>query len=379
MLKNHKMIVFVASVLFFLFNSSFTNAGHIKKIMFIVHTETIGGKGVLELYKEFKKNGHEVTIVALPFLNNKNEIRFDIDLEFTKKFDKEDVVYPCGVHAPYTACKGMGDYKADYIFIQNPYDPYKGSLLDPYFTLSGLKKITDKLAYIVYGPHLFHQDSLNNTKLKNHVDMVFVDSESTKKIFEERLLFSPKNVVVSGFQSYKNVREKIKSYKKKESPYKETILWMPRWTLSFNGRNLHEGGSTFLNYHHFIYNYAKQNQDIKFIIRPHTLLFKYAVESQFLTQEDADEIIGKFKSLKNVIFSDHESNCLDEDIIESDIIISDGTSALGEVVVADKPIIYLSNGWDNEFNSNDLSAEFKKFIYFARQPSEIIESIEFIR
>ncbi|WCR57023.1 MAG: hypothetical protein PG979_001080 [Rickettsia asembonensis] len=63
----------------------------------------------------------------------------------------------------------------------------------------------------------------------------------------------------------------------------------------------------------------------------------------------------------------------------SDIVISDGTSSLAEVVVADKPIIYLSNGWNNEFNSNALSKELKKYMYFAYEPQDIINSIEFIK
>ena len=44
----------------------------------------------------------------------------------------------------------------------------------------------------------------------------------------------------------------------------------------------------------------------------------------------------------------------------SDIIISDGSSALAEAVVADKPIIYLSNGANIEFESNTLSKRVQK-------------------
>ncbi|MCC8417483.1 MAG: hypothetical protein LN588_03060 [Rickettsia endosymbiont of Bryobia graminum] len=108
-------------------------------------------------------------------------------------------------------------------------------------------------------------------------------------------------------------------------------------------------------------------------------MFKYGVSSKFFSQEDADQIIEKFKKLDNVIFSDHITKPLENDVLAADVVISDGTSALGEVIVTDKPIIYLSNGWNNEFESNDLAKELKKFLYFAHDPLEIIMYLNNIR
>ena len=92
-----------------------------------------------------------------------------------------------------------------------------------------------------------------------------------------------------------------------------------------------------------------------------------------------DNILSRFNSLKNVTVSAHVFRSLLDDIMVSDIVISDGTASLAEVVVADKPIIYLSNGWNNEFNSNALSKELKKYMYFAYEPQDIINYIEFIK
>lgn len=271
----------------------------------------------------------------------------------------------------------------DYIFIQNPYNLSKKSALDPHYCLEGLKKITQKLVYIVYGPHLFHQDTYNqdtynNKGLKKLIDIVFVDSDSTKQIFLERFNFEPEQVVVSGYPNYKNIRDMKIKYKK-SNVYKETILWLPRWTLHFRYRDLHEGGSTFLSYYHFFYNFAQENKNTLLIIRPHALLFQYGIDSKFLSQKDANKIINKFKKLNNVAFSEHISVPLENDMLQADIVISDGSSALGEAIVTDKPIIYLSNGWDNEFESNTLAKEFKDFLYFAHDPLEIILHLNTIR
>jgi hypothetical protein len=349
-----------------------------KKIMFVLQTESIGGKGVYELYKEMKKVGHDVKIIAIPLYCNK-KLLASVDIEFSKKFDEKDIIYPCGKNPPYHKCENIEKYKADYIFTQNPYDSYANSILDPYFLISNLKKNSKKLMFIVYGPHLFHQDFIDDTKLKNIVDVAFVDSESTKYIYVTKYQFPQNRVVVSGYPSYKETRDRMQTEPKQKR--KETILWLPRWFLSFRAKDLFEGGSTFLNYYHFFYNFSKQHPEINFIIRPHILLFTYPVDSNFLSQADLDEIFQKFRTLSNVTISMHEDRSLVDDIIASDVVISDGTSALAEVVVADKPIIYLSNGWNNEFNSNSnkLSNEFKKYIYFAYEPNDITNHLEYIR
>ena len=113
--------------------------------------------------------------------------------------------------------------------------------------------------------------------------------------------------------------------------------------------------------------------------RSRSNLFSYAIKSDFLSQEEVDEILGKFRSLTNVTLSVHTARPLVDDVLAADVVISDGSSALGEVVVADKPIIYLSNGWNNEFNSNELSREFKNYLHLAYSPEEIIYYLNYIR
>jgi hypothetical protein len=39
-----------------------------------------------------------------------------------------------------------------------------------------------------------------------------------------------------------------------------TVLWLPRWLLSYQFRDLYEGGSTFMTYHKFFLNYARKNR-----------------------------------------------------------------------------------------------------------------------
>lgn len=371
------MLGIIISCFFIFFSNDKTAAP--KKIMFIAHTETINGKGVLDFYKLFKKRGHEVKVVAIPLLMQNNEILYDVEPEFFEKFESQDVVFPCGKQRPYTTCKDYMDFKPDITFVQNPYNSFKGSILDPIYTLETLKVKSKKVAYVVYGPHLFHQTFCNNPTLPTLIDYVFVDSESTKSLFVNDYKFKQENVVVAGYQNYKNVRELKRNYEKRvPSQYKQTILWIPRWTLHFRNRDFHESGSTFLSYERFFYNYAKTHSDRFFIIRPHALLFSFALKNKFLTEDEIKEIKARYASLPNVRFSEHTKEPLEYDVLDADLVVSDGTSALGEVVVADKPIIYTSNGWNNEFESNALAKQLKKIIYFAHDPLDIETHIETI-
>lgn len=349
----------------------------IKKVMFLVHSEIVGGKGVYALYNALKEAKHEVKIVFAPPLHIDDA---NIDMNFAKKFDQNDCIYPCGTNPPYNKCDSIAYYKPDYVFVQSPYNVYKNSILDANFSLANVKKFAGKVAYIPYGPHIFHQATINDTKLPNLVDIVFADSESTREIYIDKFNFPADRVVTAGYQTYKDIRDYMASSQHNDRNHKnETILWMPRWFLSFKNKDLYEGGSTFLNYHYFFYDYASQNPNVNLIIRPHQGLFQSKWRSDFISQKDIDAIFTKFKSLPNVKITEPVTSSLFDDIIASDVVIADGTSALADAVVADKPIIYLSNGWNNEFNACRLSKEFKKYIYFAYDPIDIKEYIAHIR
>lgn len=368
--------------LFFLILSpaTFSWAHPPKHIIFVIHNETVYGKGFFQIYQALKARGHKVQLIAIPFLTEDNAVKVDIDHEFLKKFDPHEIVYPCGRKAPYKACEAPQMEHADYVIVGNPYNIKTTCALHPHYTLYGFKKLADKVAYFVYGPHLFHaKGNSSSGVLKGLIDVAFVDSESTKKIFEQEMGMSDDQVVVAGYQSYKNVRDQAKKYRKPNSKYKETILWMPRWTLSYLERDIHEAGSTFLTYYHFFTNYAAEHPDVRLIIRPHVYLFLYGVQDKFFSEKDVAHMLQAWKSLPNIVYSKQEERSLVDDVLAADIVISDGTSALAEVVVAGKPIIYLSGGWDNEFNSNDLSREFKDLLYMARCPEQILGYMDLIR
>jgi hypothetical protein len=377
MANKKTILAFIISMLFVSWGDTLVAADK-KKIIFTIHNETLYGKGFFELYTTLKKRGHDIKVIAVPYLNTGGEVLVDLDLPFLQRFDKEDVIYPCGKQQPYKSCAAPHLEKADYMIVGNPYNT-RENVMHPHYTLQGLKKLANKTMYFVYGPHLFSPAWNSNPDILNTlIDVAMVDSESTKELFMRDLKFKPENVIVSGYLNYKNVRDKVKA-STRNPHYKETILWLPRWTLSTRGRDQFEGGSSFLNYFHFMCNFAEENPEIRLIVRPHIALFQYNIAIKYFSQKDVDAMVSRMKSIKNIVYSEQIKNTLEDDVVQADIVISDGTSALGEVVVADKPIIYLSNGWDTEFNSNELSKEFKSYLYMAHEPSDILKHLDFIR
>ena len=364
------IVISIASTIYFSLGNK-SESGAKKKVMFVVTTAETSGKGVFELYSAMKKVGHDVKIGFLP-RDLGNGTIIDIDTDFAARFPSEDVIYLRHTKGKYHEGKHIlpenrYDYQADYLFTQDPYNKKLHRTL---------KKITKKLAHIPYCPQIFHQAYLSDPKLANTVDIVFVDSDSTAKIYLEQYKFPPKNVIISGYQSYKNVRDLSRSLVKSD---KETILWLPRWVLSFKNRDKYEGGSTFSDYHYFIYNYALANPKTNFIIRPHELLFSTSVAKNHLSLDDLNNIFDRFLTLPNVVISRHAYRPLAEDIVASNIVISDGSTALGEAVVANKPIIYLSNGWNNEFNGSELAKQLQQYVHLAYEPNDITRHIDLLR
>ena len=118
------------------------------------------------------------------------------------------------------------------------------------------------------------------------------------------------------------------------------------------------------------------NDDYKFIFRPHPLLFSNFVKSKRLTKEEADEIIRRFKDSNNALYdagADYFAN-----FKKSDVLISDFSSIVPEYFLSGHPFIYFLK--DNNYEI--LSSELKKMVdcnYVARNFKEVKECLSLIR
>jgi hypothetical protein len=52
-----------------------------KKVILVIH-DTSFGKGFLEMYQALKSKGHDVKVLAIPFLEEDNSVIIDIDMSY---------------------------------------------------------------------------------------------------------------------------------------------------------------------------------------------------------------------------------------------------------------------------------------------------------
>lgn len=109
-----------------------------------------------------------------------------------------------------------------------------------------------------------------------------------------------------------------------------TILWMPRWT-----EDMQYGGTTFYAYKDKVLGLKQSSSEL--ILRPHPLMFQNAIKSERMTPDEIDAYKERVKK-SGALF---DSNELIEDTFDNtDILITDLSSAIISYFLSGKPIIY---------------------------------------
>ena len=114
---------------------------------------------------------------------------------------------------------------------------------------------------------------------------------------------------------------------------KINILWTPRWS-----DDLSLGGSTFNRNKNLILELTKI-PEVNLTLRPHPLTFENAIKEHWMTPEEIEE----YKNHVNESGASFDSNKLIEDSFRNtDILITDFSSAIVTFFFTGKPIIYCS-------------------------------------
>lgn len=260
----------------------------------------------------------------------------------------------------------------DYVFYCRPYNP------DYYekYNSSTVRKYAN-VCFITYAYNLenkkdYNFNFVNNYDFLQNCSYIFTSTDYEKKILKKRFLLSmlinsyPK-ILFLGFPRFDLY------YKKQDVQTKNkkfTILYTPRWTSSLKKKN--QVGS-FLTYIDHFYNYAKNNHDIKIIIRPHPLMFTHYIENGIVESDYFEMLENDFKCIGN-IFMDKNKD-YSKSLEEADVFVSDYTSLLVEYFVSSKPVIYL--GKLDLFNSD--TKKMCKSFYMADSWMKIEKKLDQIR
>lgn len=110
-----------------------------------------------------------------------------------------------------------------------------------------------------------------------------------------------------------------------------TILWLPRW-------NTREGICNFFEYKDLLPDYVMKHTGCHLIFRPHPMCFQDFLATGELTEEEL--------ALLRAQYEENTSLRIDEDgsyipsFEESDVLVADPTSLIGEYMLTGKPVIF---------------------------------------
>lgn len=294
------------------------------KIGFIVFEPETWDK-LNPIYNEFRfRDDVECKIIIVPSYDQELRLitTYGNELQYFKNIDKDAVL--AYNHNSWIDISNDG---YDYIFYQDPYNVHMPETL-----VSDTVVKFSKICYIPYGfsgSNVFIEGGTNKDFFRN-VSFGFMD---TKYVFDT-LNNRYQSNVSKGYQRFFKIGypafEFFSTINRKKKI--ETILWAPRWSY-----DPMVGGSHFLEYKCYFLNLARKFKNIRFILRPHPMMFKNLIDNKMISENDVNEYIKDLKknnielSIQNDVASDFE---------KADLLITDYSSIIPMFFIMDKPIIY---------------------------------------
>ena len=246
----------------------------------------------------------------------------------------------------------------DYIFYQDPYNVHMPEKLRSDYLVDYCK-----ICYIPYGTtgsNVFIEGSINRDFTRN-VYLYFADSPEMRRLLERQykrsVKLGVKHIMDLGYPAYDSIIYKQINKVKK-------ILWTPRWSY-----DPVKGGSHFFEYKdHFILLKDKY-PDISFVIRPHPMMFSNFIREGRMTEDEKSSFIKQLHS-KGIILS--ESASVMDDLVDTDILVSDFSSIIPMFFFANISIVYCDAG----IPMNDDYTEMARGFLKADNWNEVEEAIE---
>ena len=153
-------------------------------------------------------------------------------------------------------------------------------------------------------------------------------------------------------------------YLHKEKEEKKYIIYAPHWTVC--GDNLRFG--TFDWSGKKILEFAKAHPELNWVFRPHPLLYKFVLTSDFMPEEEINKYYEEWKNIGIV----SEGGDYIELFQKSYAMITDCGSFLTEYFASENPVIHLIS---DKFTPNPAISEIDKTYYTAQSIEELYEHL----
>lgn len=256
----------------------------------------------------------------------------------------------------------LKEFRPDYVFIQRPYDIH----LPPQYRSRVLAEYT-KICHIPYAYSLMNYASRLSYCLDFSDQVYAIFTENQKYCTELTAIYLNlfqaywKKITFLGYPRF----DLYQGIKKEKSAYKKTVLWLPRWTT-----NRFVEATTFFKYKDILADYFSRHLDIRFVCRPHPLMFRNFISTGEMTRQEVNEFKNMFKDTDNFYLD--ESPDYVKAIVNADVFISDTSSLLIEEFVTSKPILFC--GIKRHFDKENMG--WADYMYAVSNRQELLKGLE---
>ena len=326
------------------------------RVAFIVQMAEIWDKES-PIYDAMKEDAiFEVDLIVVPPYNLESK-------SVEREFDKNNYFinhYPKCIQAiNNNVWISLEDMGYDYVFVQRPYD----QCLPVGFRSSDIVRFA-KLCYVPYGyggADVFNAMNTNKFFFRN-VYFAFLESEymakkllrqfRTKREKENHKIFNCGYPALEPYFLY----PRVEKYK--------TFTWTPRWSF-----DPVIGGSNFLNYKDTFISIVKKHPELKFVFRPHPLMFGEILSKGLMTDDEISEYLLLLDSLSVKYDKDLP---LEESLKRTDVLITDFSSIIIQFYLTGRPIIYC----ESCIEMNEIFQKMKKGMYIVNDVNDFINEVD---
>ena len=256
----------------------------------------------------------------------------------------------------------------DYVFHSRPYNHF----MPKQYISSEISKyaLICNVLYSTFSTQEIVNTTLNFDFFKD-VYCYFSFDQNDKNSYEEKFKFGIDKCVQQCYIYGGTGLEQILLSKceKEKNKFKKTVLWTPRWST-----DPIIGGSNFFRYKNVIMGLIERYPDVKFIIRPHPLMFGNFIKTGEMTKEEVSDFKKYCFETDNV--------CLDEKkeyiktFWQSDFIIADPSGIVAEYYITNKPIIYCAP--KTEFIYSEYLLQVFRNSYVVKESYELVDFFEML-
>lgn len=250
------------------------------------------------------------------------------------------------------------------IFFCNPYK----HLVHPYHEI---EYFIDKNVLTLYSSYGFAAlkfwDEVISTDFYNYLWRACVETESNLEHLKNTQIVKGINGVVTGYIKVDKMASVIP-----EKREKKRVLICPHHTVwGWKTLNI----SNFLKYKDFFVELPKLFPEIEFVFRPHPLLFANLKAYKHWSQEDVNNYLSQLLENSNIIY-DTSGEYFDK-FVNSDAMIHDCGSFIGEYLYTEKPCCYMMKSEEETMNGLvPLGQQCMQQYYHAFSKEDIIDFIQ---